>query len=210
MQGLGWQNLAISAGGLHSCALNRNGRAFCWGFNDFGQLGDGTTVNKSAPVAVQTPRRGMTDITTGERHSCAITRPGRVVCWGLNASGQLGDGSGEMIQLTPVRALTRTGRPIQSFSSYTAHTCAVLNVGAIRCWGGNRDGQIGDDSQTDRPLPTDVVGGTFASAVRRALAVFTTSDLPRGRRCVTAHYEGTDDFAPSVSPERCVRIRPAP
>ena len=206
---LGWQNHAISAGFYHSCALDRNGRAFCWGYNSWGQLGDGTTIARLTPTRVQTPRRGMTDITTGSEHSCAITRPGRVICWGRDSSGQLGDGSGT-VQLTPVRARTRSGRPIQAVSGRGLHSCAVLSVGVVRCWGQNTSGQLGVGDTEARPLPTTVVGGAFAPAVGRALAEFTTSELPRGRRCVTAHYEGTDDFAPSVSPERCLRIRPAP
>jgi alpha-tubulin suppressor-like RCC1 family protein len=81
----------VAAGGSHSCALRTSGALVCWGRNDRGQLGDGTIVERHAPVAT-----GLTDVVladAGGSHTCALRATGQVVCWGSNASGQLGDGS---------------------------------------------------------------------------------------------------------------------
>lgn len=206
--GLGWQNRAVSAGGRHSCALNRNGRAFCWGENNRAQLGTGNFDDSLTPTLVGTVRRDMRDIRAGGMHSCAVTRIGQAICWGDNRHGQIGDNS-DTTRVYPVRARTRTNRPLQALAVGWASNCAITATGMVRCWGWNEYGGLGTGDTRDRPLPTNVVGGQFAAPLARAQAVFETSELPRGWRCVTAHYEGTADHAPSVSPRRCLRVLPA-
>ncbi|MFN5343768.1 MAG: RCC1 domain-containing protein, partial [Roseiflexaceae bacterium] len=84
----------ISGGSTHTCALNSAGTAYCWGLNDYGNLGDGTTTNNNAPIAVSMPAGvTFTSITAGVAHTCAITSTGTAYCWGYNVSGQLGDGT---------------------------------------------------------------------------------------------------------------------
>ena len=83
---------AISAGDSHSCAVV-NGRAMCWGRNNFGQLGNNTLTDSPVPVQVSGLTSGVTAISAGNLHSCAVAS-GAAMCWGVNNSGQLGNGDG--------------------------------------------------------------------------------------------------------------------
>jgi alpha-tubulin suppressor-like RCC1 family protein len=84
--------IEVAVGRFHACALRQGGEVVCWGGNAFGQLGDGTTVNRPAPAAV--PGIGsVARIAAGSRHTCVVTVAGAVLCWGSNADGQLGDGT---------------------------------------------------------------------------------------------------------------------
>ena len=93
--------VSIDAGGAHTCALTAVGGARCWGDNDSGQLGDGTTTDRSIPGDVTGLTSGVAAVSTGLVHSCAVTTAGGVKCWGQNYFGQLGDGS-TMNRATPV------------------------------------------------------------------------------------------------------------
>jgi alpha-tubulin suppressor-like RCC1 family protein len=98
----GVAELAVGAG-YHSCARLADGAVRCWGNNGSGQLGDGTVVDRRAPVAVA-GLDGVAQLAAGGEHTCARMLDGTVRCWGLNASGQLGDGTtGGRLAPTPVR-----------------------------------------------------------------------------------------------------------
>ncbi len=153
---LGGHVLALTAGGQHSCALTDTGAVKCWGRNDFGQLGDGTNTNRTAPVEVAGLTGGVRAVSAGHMHTCAVMTTGSVKCWGRNGNGQLGDGT-KRDRNTPVDVSGLTSGA-QDVASARDHTCALLETGGMKCWGDNRYGQLGNNSQTTRTTPVDVLG----------------------------------------------------
>ncbi|MCC5988414.1 MAG: hypothetical protein JJT95_12085 [Pararhodobacter sp.] len=136
----------------HICMINEFQRVFCWGWNNVGQLGDGTTTNRYTPVRVEGlgPAQALV---VGSNHSCAIDGRDRIFCWGSNSHGQLGDGTTET-RLTPSRVrVLRTG---SALAAGGAHTCALDLDGRAHCWGWNGRGQIGDGSTETRLTPERV------------------------------------------------------
>jgi hypothetical protein len=147
--------VAVAAGGSHTCALNTDGGVVCWGANAKGQLGDGTTVQRSAPVTVSGLSSGVTAITAGSFHTCARLSSGVVKCWGSNSSGQLGDGSTEDRTVpVPVSGLASD---VTTVAAGGNHTCALKTNARVMCWGANGSGQLGDGTTTMRKTPVDVV-----------------------------------------------------
>ena len=153
---------AIAAGGGHACALSSAGGVKCWGLNDNGQLGDNTTTNRLAPVAVLGLSSGVAAIAAGERHTCALTSAGAVKCWGLNDNGQLGDNSITR-RLAPV-AVSGLSSGVTAITAGDLHTCAVTSGGLARCWGRNNFYQLGDGSFTDRLTPVAVAVSALPGA----------------------------------------------
>jgi alpha-tubulin suppressor-like RCC1 family protein len=149
---------AIAAGERHTCALLSTGAVKCWGYNDNGQLGDGSAASvtpRTTPVSVSTLSSGVTAISTGSYHTCALLSTGAAKCWGANTSGRLGDGS-NTASLTPVSVSTLSTGVI-AIAAGAIHTCAVLNTGAVKCWGNNAYGQLGDGSITQSFTPVGVL-----------------------------------------------------
>ena len=92
---------AVSSGGLHACLVRTNGNLYCWGGNEAGRLGDGTTTNRYTPVSVSSQAPLWSSVSAGSGHTCGIRVDGTLYCWGYNATGQLGDGT-QTPRLTPV------------------------------------------------------------------------------------------------------------
>ena len=136
--------ISISAGSIHTCAVTDTSGVKCWGDNDSGQLGDGTTDDRPTPVDVLGLTRGVISISAGYYHTCAVTDTGGVKCWGDNNSGQLGDGTTDD-RPTPVDVVGLTSGVV-SVSAGLRHTCAVTDTGGVKCWGG--------ESST----PRDIIG----------------------------------------------------
>jgi alpha-tubulin suppressor-like RCC1 family protein len=154
--GLDADVVAVTANGDHSCALTTVGQVRCWGYNLAGQLGDGTFVDRATPVPVAGLGLGVRAVAAGNRHTCAITSDTRVRCWGLNAGGLLGHGGTEPASSTPVLVQGITGA--RAISAGGGHTCALLDSGAVRCWGVNLYGAVGDGTTVDRTVPVTVTG----------------------------------------------------
>jgi alpha-tubulin suppressor-like RCC1 family protein len=152
---LGGGVTAVATGLRHTCAI-KGGRLFCWGANLNGQLGNGTYTASSIPVPVtyKGVAGGFTAVSLGAYHTCAVQN-GAVLCWGLNSSAQLGDGSTTTRNApTPIAALATGATTV---AAGTNHTCAVRQGGAY-CWGDNANGQLGDLSTTQRTTPVAVGG----------------------------------------------------
>ncbi len=172
--GLSFASLNVDGGHGHSCGLTTGGDAYCWGSNRDGQLGDGTTTNRLAPVPVS----GGVDfaaLSSGGFHSCGVTTGGAGYCWGANSSGQLGD-STTTDRLAPV--LVFGGLSFALLTAGFNHSCGLTTGGNAYCWGSNSEGQLGDGTTTDRLIPVLVTGGlVFASLVlgdRHSCALATT------------------------------------
>ncbi len=148
----------VSGGYGHACALRSDGAVYCWGDNGSGEVGDGFTTRRTTPVPTLNLSSGVVQIIAGRNHSCARTTTGAVYCWGSNASGQLGDGT-TINHLTPTLITGQTFSFIASGAN-ADHTCGITSAGALRCWGANSQGQLGDNSITSRSSPVNVSGAT--------------------------------------------------
>jgi alpha-tubulin suppressor-like RCC1 family protein len=153
--------MAVSAGSEHSCAVSIQGEVKCWGKNSNGQLGDGSTANRLAPVAVAWNTQ-FNSIGAGDIHTCGVTVTGYIACWGSNSYGQLGDGTTTQ-RLVPV--LVSGISNAVSVSAGASHSCAVLSTGGVRCWGNNVGGKLGDGTTTQRLVPVVVSGISNAVSV---------------------------------------------
>ena len=163
----------ISAGHAHSCALTTGGNVVCWGYGASGELGNGATGNKDAPVSVttsgSTALTGIASIASGESHSCALRSAGGVVCWGTGSDGRLGNNATSN-QTNPVDVLTSAqDNPalagIAQIGLGKEHSCAVTTAGVVTCWGHGDWGQLGNDDTSDSNLPVDVKNEAGGSGV---------------------------------------------
>jgi alpha-tubulin suppressor-like RCC1 family protein len=148
-------NFVWVAGGVsHTCALDPQGTAYCWGANASGQIGDGSRADRSSPTEVET-QIAFQMVSAGLAHSCALDGSGAAFCWGRNVGGQLGDASRDD-RTTPVGV--SGGRRFRSLVTGWNHTCGVGAGGEVWCWGLNSEGQLGDGTHLDRLVPTAVAG----------------------------------------------------
>jgi alpha-tubulin suppressor-like RCC1 family protein len=144
---------SIAAGGTHTCALDAAGEAYCWGANDSGQLGDGTTAESNVPVAVA-GGLAFVAISSGLGHSCALNAAGQAFCWGANDQGQLGDGT-TTARDAPVAVAAGLGFAWISAAGQK-QTCGVTAAGDAYCWGWNRLGQLGNGTSATHPVTLPV------------------------------------------------------
>jgi alpha-tubulin suppressor-like RCC1 family protein len=147
--------VAVSAGQSSTCALTATGGVKCWGYNDFGQLGNNSTTNSSTPVDVTGLTAGASAVSAGGAHTCALIG-GALKCWGNDSVGQLGDGT-TTNSSTPVD-VTGLAPGVTAVNAGAAHTCALTSGGGVRCWGDNSNGQLGDGTTTNSSTPVGVSG----------------------------------------------------
>lgn len=155
----GLSGIATIVGGtFHTCALSNSGGARCWGRNHEGQLGDGTTGRELTPVNVTDLSSGVSAIAAGGRHSCALDTAGAVKCWGWNFNGQIGDGKSRNNRVTPVAVTALSSAAVNRVAAGADYSCALTTTGAVKCWGWNENGQLGDGSNENRLAAVDAVG----------------------------------------------------
>ena len=147
----------IAAGSTHTLALDGPGTLSGWGANNQGQLGDGTTTQRTSPSPVPTIPDVPVLLDGGSNHSCAILPGGYASCWGYNSFGQVGDGTNT--QRTKPVIIPSLSSGVTWIAAGGNHTCAVVN-GGVQCWGSNSNGQLGEGDTTNRNVPYQVTGLT--------------------------------------------------
>jgi alpha-tubulin suppressor-like RCC1 family protein len=170
----------VALGDLHSCALRDDGRVFCWGANDFGQLGTSVnagTDNANVPILVDDSNLGtVRQLALGSSHSCAIRDDGRVFCWGTNLYGQLGSSVNVGTDnATPVPTPIDNGSlgVARQIGLGSRHSCAVHEDGRLFCWGYNRYGQLGSsvNVDTDNATSTPTLVDLSSLSITRQVAL---------------------------------------
>jgi alpha-tubulin suppressor-like RCC1 family protein len=183
----------------HTCSVTADTKVSCWGRNGNGQLGveesDGSLADHSTPVVVQydsdpaqpdgsgphvtlADLTGVKSVVTGGFHSCALAADTSVWCWGANGSGQLGDNTTTErhfgVHLQKDDSDTANDHPLTGVVALTAgatHTCALLSTGAVKCWGDDGHGQLGDGGSASSSRPVDASGLDGTTNDRKATTI---------------------------------------
>jgi alpha-tubulin suppressor-like RCC1 family protein len=178
---LGTNNTAISAGYAHSLFLKNDGTVRACGYNLEGELGDGTIVNKNTPVQTNTVT-GITAIVAGAYHSLFLKNNSTVWSCGWNNHGQLGQGNLNTL-LTPVQINALSTSTITAIAAGYAHSLFLKNDGTVRACGYNTEGELGDNTNTQKTLPvavstltnvTEIAGGSYQSFFKLSNGTFRT------------------------------------
>ncbi len=150
----------VAASQIHTCGLTTGGLVYCWGGNISGRLGQdpGSVTGTTGPIQVP-GLTGIVQLARGEAHTCARDGANQVFCWGLNQSGQLGDGNSGagVFSYTPVAVQLPGGAGFTTISAGSQFSCGVTALNELYCWGEGTTGQLGDGTGLDRPLPTKVI-----------------------------------------------------
>jgi alpha-tubulin suppressor-like RCC1 family protein len=181
---------ALAAGMYHSCALTTAGGVKCWGYNSQGQLGNGTFMPSTTPVDVTGLGSGVQQIVAKYNSTCALTSAGGVKCWGDNQNGQLGDGT-TTNRGAPVDVSGLTSG-VMRITGGDGNTCAVLTSGAVKCWGNNAEGSVGNGTTGGNVLAPAAVTGLTGSGTAWALDVASSGNTSCAISKVGTKCWGTD------------------
>jgi alpha-tubulin suppressor-like RCC1 family protein len=167
--GLSGGSTAVAAGDGYSCARTSTGGVSCWGANRLGEVGNGTTTDSPLPVGVTGLADGVASLAKlGGAQTCVVLDGRGVKCWGDNSNGQLGNDSSAILSPVPVDVVGLAAGVEAVAVGQQQTVCALLQSGAVKCWGDNGYGQLGDGTLNDSSVPVDVVGlgpGSGAVAV---------------------------------------------
>lgn len=174
-------------GAAHGCAVYKDGRLQCWGDNGDGQLGTGDFVPRAVASNVIGLSIGVTAVAAGDHHTCAILAAGSVKCWGNNSRGQLGTGNTTASSL-PVNVLGLSSGSV-AIAAGRDHTCVLTSQGAVKCWGDNLNGQLGNFAPGFRLVE---VLGLSSGAIGIAVGADHSCAILKsgGMRCWGANSEG--------------------
>jgi len=150
----------ISGGNGHSLQIDSDGNLWAWGLNDGGQLGDGTTTDKTSPVQVKAGTKFSA--IAAAYHSLAIDSSGNLWVWGWNDYGQIGDGTTNN-KNSPIQI--NAGTKFSAIAAKGCYSLAIDSVGNLWAWGWNNHGQLGDGTTTDKSSPIQIKTGTKFSAI---------------------------------------------
>jgi len=177
----------VSAGDYSTCAILSGGKLKCWGYNSYGQVGDGSTKDRRRPTQVTGLTSGVRNVSVGYYHTCAVVKSGKVKCWGHNNYGQLGNGSMDDFHTPKTTARINNASHVSAGVDFT---CATVN-GKAKCWGYNSDGELGDGTTDDRKKPTQVKG--LDKGVKKVIAGYyqACAIVNKGRlKCWGYNYYG--------------------
>jgi len=169
----------VSVGFEHACALLQNGTVRCWGRNQNGQVGDGTTSTRNTATVVVDEAgtgalSGVVQISASLDSTCATKADGTARCWGANESGQLGDGTASGPSTRPVTVRngdTTPLAPIVQVASIGTTSCALLADTTVRCWGANNRSQLGNGGTTPSPTPVTVLATSGSTPLSGVLSL---------------------------------------
>jgi alpha-tubulin suppressor-like RCC1 family protein len=151
----------ISGTVTHTLAIKNDGTLWAWGLNDSGQLGDGTLIDKDAPIQIGLDNNWK-EISTGQSHSLAIKNNGTLWAWGDNFQGELGNNSNTNSSV-PIQITTNTNW--KSISAGSFYSTALKNDGTLWSWGSNEVGQLGLGNLSDKLIPTQVGVSAFWKSI---------------------------------------------
>ena len=152
----------------HSCAILDDGSLVCWGFNAFGQLGDGSIATRRIPTGVDLEDgKTAVSVSTGEYSTCAILNDNSLVCWGANGFGQLGINN-TANQSAPMGVAFAEQETSMDVGVGSNHACAILSDNSVACWGRNEEGQLGVGTSSNEVCS---VGGTDYDCIKTPQAV---------------------------------------
>ena len=168
----------VSAGGGHTCAIRNDNTVWCWGRNDYGQLGNNTATDSTVPVQV-VGVSNATAIGGGDLFACALEDSGAVWCWGRNDAGQLGNGASDSRTAVQVQGITGA----KQLTVGSSHACVLAADGSAQCWGLNADGQLGDGTTNNHATPLAPTGLPPSKAISAGDNFTCAVDMSGNVRC---------------------------
>ena len=175
-----------SAAFFHTCAVTVARFAYCWGWNDRGQLGDGSIATRSTPTPVKGGLHFL-QVSAAVYHTCGVTTASDAYCWGTGDNGRLGDGTVNN-RFIPTRV--KGGLSFVQVSTQNIHTCALTTDHAAYCWGLNDVGQLGDGTTDQRLEPTLVIGGLRLAQISAGGGHTCGVTMDRAARCWGGNSSG--------------------
>ncbi len=164
---------SVSLGSWHGAAITENGDLYTWGYNSYGQLGNGTTESSSTPIKIMS---NVKSVSLGSVHSAAITENGDLYTWGSNWDGELGNGTTEYICSIPTKIMSN----VKSVSLGEDHSAAITKNGDLYTWGDNELGQLGNGTTTDvftsNPTPIKIMSNIKAVSLGKSASAAVTKN----------------------------------